>query len=122
MGAFAQRAGWFGWLSAGFGGEKSATSSPGSTNVFITYARALRPAPDFTQFTATVNGVAKGVTQATVGGTNNTRLQVVLAAPAPTFGDKVVITYTPGGVPANRLAYASGEELGGGSTPITTGT
>jgi hypothetical protein len=121
MAAFAQRAGWFGWPSAGFGGDKSIKSSPGSVNVFITYARTLRFGPDVAQFTATVNGVTKAVSQVNVQGTNNAQLQVVLAAPAPTWGDKVVITYAPGGVPANRLAYASGEELGGGSSTVYTG-
>lgn len=114
MAAYAQRAGWFGWIGGGFAAEKQIQASNGSTAVLITYGRALRSGPDFAQFTATVNGTARGVTAASIGGTGNARLNLTLAS-ATVTGDKVVVTYTPGGTPATRFAYASPvEEMGAG--------
>ena len=116
MGAYVQRAAWFGWAGGGLAAEKSAAAPAAALNVNITYAKALRAAPAFAQFTATVNGTARAVTGASVAGAV---LTVVLVAPNLVAGDVVVINYAPGGTPATRLAYASPvEELGAGSVSV----
>lgn len=114
MSAYVQRAAWFGWAGGGLAAEKSAAAPAAGANVNITYARALRAAPAFAQFTATVNGVSRGVTGASTAGAV---LTVVLAS-AVASGDVVVINYAPGATPATRLAYSNGDELGGGSVSV----
>ena len=114
MGAYVQRAGWFGWAGGGLAAEKSASAPAAGPNVNVTYARALRAGPAFAQFTATVNGVSRGVTGASVAGAV---LTVVLAS-AVAASDIVAITYTPGATPATRLAYSDGTEFGPGSVSV----
>jgi uncharacterized repeat protein (TIGR02059 family) len=100
MASFPIRAGFFGW--GGMAGKTGAVATVGGVGVAITYARALRTAPAFAQFTATVNGVARGVSAATVTGST---LSLTLAAPNLVAGDRIVITYTPGGTAGTRMAY-----------------
>jgi uncharacterized repeat protein (TIGR02059 family) len=114
MAAYVQRASWFGWAGGGLQAEKSAAAPAAGVNVNITYARALRAAPAFAQFTATVNGVSRGVTGASVAGAV---LTVVLAS-AVAASDIVVVTYAPGATPATRLAYSDGTEFGPGSISV----
>jgi len=103
MASFVHRRGWFGW--GGFVGRTAASAPAGGVAVVVTYAKALRPAPALAQFTATVAGVARGVTAVTVGGAGNTQLTFTLAAGNLTAGQPVAITYTPSGVAGERLAY-----------------
>ena len=114
MGAFVQRAAWFGWAGGGLASEKSVAAPAAAALVNITYARALRAAPAFAQFTATVNGVARGVTAASTAGA----VLTVTLASALVAGDVVIISYTPGATPATRLAYSDGAELNGGSVTV----
>ena len=117
MGAYAVRAAWFGWAGAGIGGDLAVAAPAAGVSVNITYARALRAGPAFAQFTATVNGVARGVTAATVGGAGNKVLTLTLAS-AVAANDVVVITYAPGGTPATRLAYSNGDEFSPGTISV----
>ena len=112
------RRGWFGW--GGFAGRSGASAPAGGVAVTVSYAKALRAAPAFAQFTATVAGVARGVTAASVSGSN---LLITLAAGNLVAGQVITITYTPGGTPASRLAYVGPpvEELPGGTFEFVAG-
>jgi len=112
--AYVHRAAFFGWAGGGLAAEKSAAAAGAGANVLVTYARALRAAPAFAQFTATVNGVARGVTAASTAGA----VLTVTLASALTAGDVVVINYAPGGTPATRLAYSDGSEFGPGTISV----
>jgi hypothetical protein len=117
MATYNIKAKWFGW--AGLGGGNAYTAPVGGVVVTATYDKALRPAPAVAQFTATVAGVARGVVSAVVGASpNDNRLTFTLAAGNLTAGQAVVITYTPGGVAATRLAYADGTELAAGTMTV----
>jgi hypothetical protein len=118
MSAFPIRAGWFGWAGGSIGAKVASTAPIGGVILTLTYARALRAAPASAQFTATVAGVVRGVVSATVGGAGNKVLTITLAAGNFTVGQAVAITYVPGGTPATRLAYSTGEEIAGGVTTV----
>lgn len=116
MVAYAGRSIWFGWVGAGL--RSLSSSAPAAAAVVnLNYARPLRAGPAAAQFTATVNGTGRAVSTAVVGGAGNKSLIVTLAS-ALTAGDVVVITYAPGGTPAARLAYTTGEEIAAGSTSV----
>jgi len=119
MGAYAIRAGWFGWAGGGFASEKSASAPAGAVVASVQYARPLRVAPQPTaaQFTATVNGVARSVASVAAAGST---VAVTLTAPNLTAGQTVVITYAPGAPGTGRLAYSDGQELPGGSVTIVS--
>ena len=110
------RAGFFGW--GGIRGDTATQAAAGTVGVVLSFARALRTAPAFAQFTATVNGVARGVSAAAVSGSN---LTLTLAAPNLLAGDRIVITYTPGGTAGTRLAYLGPpvEEFEASTTEVT---
>jgi hypothetical protein len=114
MAAYVQRASWFGWAGGGLQAEKSVAAPAAGTAVNVTYARALRAAPAFAQFTATVNGVSRGVTAASTAGA----VLTVTLASAVSANDIVVINYAPGGTPATRLAYSDGTEFGPGTISV----
>jgi hypothetical protein len=119
MSAFPIRAGWFGWAGGSIGAKVASTAPIGGVVLTLTYARALRATnPSSAQFTATVAGVGRGVVSTTVGGAGNKVLTITLAAGNFTVGQAVAITYVPGGTPANRLAYSTGEEIAGGVTTV----
>ena len=105
MASYVIRRGWFGW--GGFVGRTGVSALPGSSSVVVSYSKALRAGPAFAQFTATVDGVARAITAASVTGSSSNQLSLTFAAPALVLGQDIVITYTPGGTPATRLAYAS---------------
>jgi len=115
--AYAHRAAYFGWVGGGLGAKSGSSAPAGAAVVGLSYARALRAGPAAAQFTATVNGTPRGVAGVVVGGTGNKSLLVTLAS-ALAANDNVVVTYAPGGTPATRLAYTTGEELSGGSTTV----
>jgi hypothetical protein len=121
MGAYAIRRGFFGW--GGVSGRTAASAPAGGVGVVIGYARVLRAAPAFAQFTATVNGAARGVSAAAVSGSPATNLALTLAAPNLVAGDRIVITYVPGGTAGTRLAYVGPpvEEFEASTIEVTAG-
>jgi uncharacterized repeat protein (TIGR02059 family) len=122
MGAYAIRAAYFAWpapnkgVDAGYPGVLSTTAT--GTSVVITCNEALRAGPAFGQFTATVNGVARGVNAASVSGA----VLTLTLASGVSAGQSVVVSYAPGGTPATRLADNSrGNEVPAAS-PLATAT
>jgi uncharacterized repeat protein (TIGR02059 family) len=117
------RRGFFGWAAPAKGvdvGTPSVVSATAAgTSVAITFDEAMRAAPAFGQFSATVNGVARGVNAAVVAGA----VLTLTLASAVTAGQAVVASYVPGGTPATRLAdNARGNEVGGGVLASVTAT
>ena len=118
MGAYAIRARFFGW--SGMLGRLSGSAAVGGVSVVTTFHDALRasPQPALAQFTATVAGVARGVTAAAVGGTGNKTLTFTLAAGNLTAGQQVIINYVRGATASTRLAYADGSEFSNGTVGV----
>lgn len=113
---------WFGWaapargVDVGLPAVVACTAS--GTSVVITFNEAMRTGPAFAQFTATVNGSARGVNAASVSGA---ALTLTLAS-AVSAGQAVVVNYAPGGTAATRLADAArGNEVLSAS-PLATAT
>ena len=91
-----------------------------ASSVALTFDENLRAAPAFAQFTATVNGTARGVTAAVVAA----KVVTLTRSSAVTAGQAVIVTYTPGGTPATRLADASARAVEAEAfvTPTITAT
>ena len=122
MAAYAIRSAFFSWAAPNKGVDVGApgvvTTTSTGTSVVVTFNEAMRTGPAFSQFTATVAGVARGVNAASVAGA---ALTLTLAS-AVTAGQAVVVNYTPGGTPSTRLAdLARGNEVPV-STPLATAT
>jgi uncharacterized repeat protein (TIGR02059 family) len=110
------RRAWFGWLNPNAPAQSGARTATG-TAVALTFGSAILPAaPAIAQFSATVNGVARGVTAAACAGS----VLTLTLASAATAGQSVVITYTPGGV--SPLRNAAGDLVSAFTTPAIIAT
>ena len=82
------------------------------TSVVVTFDEAMRAAPAFAQFSATVDGVARDITAASVTGAALT----LTLDPAVVADEVVVVSYVPGATASARLADAArGNEVGAAS-------
>lgn len=110
------RRAWFGWANPNAPAQSGARTASGSS-IALTFASAILPAsPTVSQFTATVAGVARGVTGAAVAGS----VLTLTLASAVTAGQAVIATYKPGS-PA-PLKDADGDLISGFTTPAITAT
>ena len=106
---------WFGWINPNSVAQSGAKTATGST-VTLGFSGPVSPAsPASTQFTATVAGVARGVTAAACAGSNVT----LTLASAVTAGQAVVVTYKPGSDQSKRLVDAQGDAVSGFTASIT---
>lgn len=122
MATLAMKREWFSWAAPAGGvdvGVPAVVSAAASgTSVAITFDETMRAAPAFAQFTATVAGVARGVTAAAVSGA----VLTLTLASAVTAGQAVVVSYVPGATASARLAdNARGNEVGAAS-PLASAT
>jgi uncharacterized repeat protein (TIGR02059 family) len=101
------RRAWFGrGLTAKTGAPKQmGYNKVAGSVVTLRFDEPLRAAPAATQFTATVDGVARTVSGVVTSGTD---CRVTLAAPAISGGQQVRITYAKNGTPAQNLADVGG--------------
>jgi uncharacterized repeat protein (TIGR02059 family) len=106
MASFTIRRGWFNWPTFAKTGKPQMVNvnKVVGANVTIQFDEPLRAAPVATQFTATVNGVARVVNAAVTAGS---KLTITLAS-AVANGQRVVITYVKNGTPAQNLADVGG--------------
>jgi uncharacterized repeat protein (TIGR02059 family) len=112
------RRAWFGWANANAPGQSGARTATG-TSIALTFSAALLPAnPTVSQFTATVAGAARGVTNAVVAGS----VLTLTLASAVTAGQAVVATYKPAGAESGKLKDAQGDLVSGFTTPSITAT
>jgi uncharacterized repeat protein (TIGR02059 family) len=109
---------WFGWLNPNAPAQSGARTATG-TSVALTFSAAVLPAsPTVSQFTATVAGVARGVTAAAIAGS----VLTLTLASAVTAGQAVVITYKPGGPASGQLKDSGNDLVSGFTTPSITAT
>jgi uncharacterized repeat protein (TIGR02059 family) len=98
------------WFGRGVVAKASAPARTGYNKVAgslvtLRFDEPLRAAPVATQFTATVDGVARTVSGVTTSGAD---CRITLAAPVVSGGQRVVITYAKNGTPAQNLADVGG--------------
>jgi uncharacterized repeat protein (TIGR02059 family) len=116
------RRGWFSWAAPARGVDTGIpsvlTCTASGTSVVITFDEAMRASPAAAQFTATVNGVARGVNAAAVAGA----VLTLTLASAVSAGQAVVVSYAPGATQSARLAdNARGNEVSAAS-PLASAT
>lgn len=110
------RRAWFGWLNPNAPAQSGARTASASS-VALTFDSTILPAsPTVSQFTATVNAVARGVTNAACAGS----VLTLTLASAVSAGQAVIVTYKPGS-PA-PLRDAGNDLVSAFTTPSITAT
>lgn len=106
---------WFGWANPN-APSRTGTPAVAGAAVTIPFGAPILPAsPAVAQFTATVAGVARGITAAACAGNN---LTLTLAS-AATTGQAVVVTYKPGTIAAQALQDNQGDQVSGFTVTIS---